>query len=321
MRSVWRLVLPAAVGAALVALVVATVASAGPPRGWVFGSAQTQADVTFQTDSGQPASYEIFSSPLPITGLTCPGGAHAVFPFNGNPDLGECGPFPGPGLVTGLVSLTAASPFPCASSFGNQASFDSSTYTAQAAILSLNNCQATTPPVTAFSSHASFATDLRPQLTKQWNAFVERQLGQSASLSVGYIEAKTTPAGVNFVYDPAFWGVFVHQGSPPGAIVTPFHGALSGPGTVQISIDHVVSPGHCAWLTGSKTGFHPGSCGAPVWLPTVTKGQSWTFVDYTAFAPGTYTAEVRAADQGQVQTHFSRADMSVFLIRAAIRHK
>ncbi len=102
--------------------------------------------------------------------------------------------------------------------------------------------------------------------------------------------------------------------------MTPFHGSLSGPGTVQISIDHVISPGHCAWLTGPSAGFHPGACTTPVWLPTVTTGQSWTFTDYTAFVPGSYTAEVRATDHGQFQTGMSRRDMAVFLIRAFFQH-
>ncbi len=72
-----RFVLPAAAGAAAAALIAASVATAGPSRGWVFGPMPSQANITFQTDSGQPATYEVFTSPQPVTGLVCPGGVHS----------------------------------------------------------------------------------------------------------------------------------------------------------------------------------------------------------------------------------------------------
>jgi len=162
-----------------VALVAVAVATAGPGSGWIFGPGQPgqmQADLTFQTDNGQPAFYQIFTSPQPITGLTCPGGAHAIFPFNGNLDAGECGPFSGPGLSTGLVIISGANPFACGASFADQASFDMSTYTPQNPILSLNSCPSTPP---AFSGQAMFNPALQPQVTKQWNSFVQSQLTTS----------------------------------------------------------------------------------------------------------------------------------------------
>ncbi len=305
----WTL-LPVA-GAVALALIVVATALAAPP-GWVFGPSPMQANLTFQTGNGQPALYEVFTSPQPITGLTCPGGAHAVFPFNGNPDSGECGPFPGPGLSSGLILVTGPSPFPCSASFGNQASFDSSTYALQSPILSLNACQ-TTPP--AFSSHAAFSTDLRPQLTKQWNAFVERQLKDSASLGVGYVGAKTTSAGTKILYNPGFWNLYVKKGRPLGAVTFPFAGTLSGPGRLQFSIVENVSPGHCAWLGASGGVFQPGPCGTPVWLPTVTKGNSWSFTDRRALPPGKFVAEVRATDQGQTEQAPAARPITVTLHR------
>jgi outer membrane receptor protein involved in Fe transport len=47
------------------------------------------------------------------------------------------------------------------------------------------------PPLSAVQVRA-WQTDLRPQLTKQWNFFVERQLTDSTSLNVGYVGSRST---------------------------------------------------------------------------------------------------------------------------------
>jgi hypothetical protein len=315
----WNLLVPA--GAVAIALIVAAVARAGPP-GWIFGPAPTQANVTFQTDSGQPALYEVITSPQPITGLTCPGGAHAVFPFNGNLDVGECGPFPGPGLSSGLILVTGTSPFVCTATFGNQASFDSSTYTAQKSILSLNSCQTTPPvaPTPTFSSHASFQNDLRPQLTKQWNAFVEKQLSESVVRAAGFVQSRSTKAGNTITYDPQIWKLYQQQNRPLGAVTFPFHGAIEGPGTVQISIVENVSPGHCAWLTSNNGGFRAGSCSGRIWLPTIAEGRSWTFTDRRALPLGHFVAEVRATDHGETGLVRGASFRDVKSIAVLLRH-
>jgi hypothetical protein len=313
----WNLLVVA--GAVTIALIIVAVAQAAP-RGWIFGPAPTQANLTFQTDNGFPAFYEVVTSPQIITGLTCPGGAHAVFPFNGNPDIGECGPFPGPGLSTGLIFVTGANPFPCDASFGDQASFDSSTYMAQGSILSLNSCP-TTPPTPLFSSHASFQSDLRPQLTKQWNAFVERQLKDSTSLAIGFVQARSTKSGNTITYDPQIWKLYQQQSRPLGAVTFPFEGTIVGPGMVQISIVENVSRGHCAWLTSNKGGFQAGPCGGPIWLPTVSTGDNWSFTDRRALPPGHFVAEVRATDQGQSEQAFGAGTRNMKSISVTLRHK
>ncbi len=46
-----------------------------------------------------------------------------------------------------------------------------------------------------------FAPDLRPQLTKQWNVFVERQISNSVSAQVGYVGSRSTHMVVPFDFN------------------------------------------------------------------------------------------------------------------------
>jgi hypothetical protein len=47
------------------------------------------------------------------------------------------------------------------------------------------------PPISSVQVRA-WQTDLRPQLTKQWNFFVERQITSTTSLNVGYVGSRST---------------------------------------------------------------------------------------------------------------------------------
>ena len=46
-----------------------------------------------------------------------------------------------------------------------------------------------------------FAPDLRPQLTKQWNVFVERKLTDSLSAQVGYVGSRSSHMVVPFDFN------------------------------------------------------------------------------------------------------------------------
>ena len=51
------------------------------------------------------------------------------------------------------------------------------------------NAQTTGGPGTLYRI---FAPDLRPQLTKQWNVFVERKVSDSVSAQVGYVGSRAS---------------------------------------------------------------------------------------------------------------------------------
>ena len=69
-----------------------------------------------------------------------------------------------------------------------------------------------------------FAPDLRPQLTKQWNVFVERKLTNSLSAQVGYVGSRSSHMVVPFDFnqpDPGT-GPVEHVGAPrPAAAALP----------------------------------------------------------------------------------------------------
>ena len=100
---------------------------------WTYTSSDhTQLQISFQTDNGQNAQYEVFTLSVPIVSATCPGGGSAsVGQPDNNPDEFECQI--SPAASSGTVSVTT-DPEGCTSQIQNEASFDGFTYIAQAAI-------------------------------------------------------------------------------------------------------------------------------------------------------------------------------------------
>jgi hypothetical protein len=83
--------------------------------------------------------------------------------------------------------------------FEGQRSFDATTGAGTAAI----GFEDVTPNVNGGPGtlYRIFAPDLRPQLTKQWNVFVERQLSKAVSAQVGYVGSRSTHMVVPFDFN------------------------------------------------------------------------------------------------------------------------
>jgi hypothetical protein len=85
-----------------------------------------------------------------------------------------------------------------------------------------------------------FAKDLRPQMTKQWNVFVERKLTDALSAQIGYVGSRSTHMVVPFdfnqanpgVGDPATWAPL--QERRPLYPLNPNIGTTSGTNSIGI---------------------------------------------------------------------------------------
>jgi hypothetical protein len=83
--------------------------------------------------------------------------------------------------------------------FEGQRSFDATTGPGSAAIGFADITQNTSGG--AGTLYRIFAPDLRPQLTKQWNVFVERQLTNALSAQLGYVGSRATHMVVPFDFN------------------------------------------------------------------------------------------------------------------------
>ena len=119
---------------------------------WMYASSDhTQLQISFQTDNGQTADFEVFTLSVPVMSATCPGGgAGSVGQPDNNPDQFECQI--SPAASSGTVSVTT-DPESCGAQIANEASFDGFTYTPQNSVTPVSgNCP---PPVASFTASSN----------------------------------------------------------------------------------------------------------------------------------------------------------------------
>src|SRR5947209_12697797 len=113
-----------AVGVVLAALVAGAVfaSPASAAGSWMYTSSDhSQLQISFQTDNGQSAFFEVFTLNTPVTSATCPGGGSGtVGQPDGKPNQFECQL--SPPATSGIVSVTTQSLEACGAQFANKAS-------------------------------------------------------------------------------------------------------------------------------------------------------------------------------------------------------
>jgi len=85
-----------------------------------------------------------------------------------------------------------------------------------------------------------FQQDLRPQLTQQWNAFVERQISDSTSLSAGYVGSHGTHLAAFHNANQALPGVGDPTTWAPATARQPENAVLPGAGAIRYTASDAI---------------------------------------------------------------------------------
>ena len=252
------------VGLVVVAGALFFASSAWAGGTWKYTSSDhRQLQISFQTDNGNPAFYEVFVLSVPVVSATCPGGgAGVVQQPDPNPDEFECQI--SPSASSGTVTVTT-DPEQCSADITNEASFDNNTYTPQNPITpAAHNCPAASPS-------ASFTFSPSPA-----------RVGGPVSFD-GTASSDPNSGGSITGYRWNFG-----DGSAAGSGATPTH-SYAAPGTYAVMLTVTDAEGgtasttHQVTVTSGPAGHPPVNTGLPQISGTPTIGNPLTAT------PGTWT--------------------------------